>query len=221
MLNGGLVMKINDNYLKEQLKHVYWLNGSACAGKTTMTKKFVNELGFKTLENNVLKYRPFSCPIEHSALQMPNPNLDWNSWFNRPVAVYAQWLLDIAKEMMEFYVIDLLKMSDKQPAVVDLGIMPEAILAFIEKERIICLYTSSEEIEKLYFFRDDHKMILDCINTHTLNPEKTIAHANKAIVRFSNEIKNACINSGIKTIERTPHMTKDEQFKLICEHFRI
>ena len=31
-------MKINDNYLKEQLKHVYWLNGGPCAGKTTMTK---------------------------------------------------------------------------------------------------------------------------------------------------------------------------------------
>ncbi|WIV12728.1 hypothetical protein [Proteiniborus sp. MB09-C3] len=214
-------MKINDNYLKEQLKHVYWLNGGACAGKTTMTKKFVNELGFKTLADDVLKYRSFSCPIEHSTLQMPNPNLDWNSWFNRPVEVYSQWLVDIAKEMMEFFVIDLLKMPNEQPIVVDLGIMPDVILPFIAKEKIICLYTSPEEIERLYFFRDDHKMILDCINAHTLNPEKTINHANKAIVSFSNSIMNACINSGIKAIERVPHMTKDEQFRLICEHFEI
>lgn len=214
-------MKINDNYLKEQLKHVYWLNGGVCAGKTTMTKKVVNELGFQTLADDVLKYRPFSCPIEHGAPQMPNSNLDWNSWFNRPVDVYSQWLVDIAKEMMEFFVIDLLKMPDEQPIVVDLAIMPEAILPFIAKERVICLYTSPEEIEKLYFFRDGHKMILDCINTHTLNPKKTINHANKAIVRFSNDIKNACINSEIKTIERTPYMTKDDQFTLICEHFGI
>jgi tRNA A37 threonylcarbamoyladenosine biosynthesis protein TsaE len=41
-------MKIHNNYLKEKLKHVYWLNGGPCAGKTTMTKKFVNELGFQT-----------------------------------------------------------------------------------------------------------------------------------------------------------------------------
>jgi len=214
-------MKVNDNYLKEQLKHVYWLNGGPCAGKTTMTKKFVNELGFQTLEDDVLKYRPFSCPIEHNALQFPNPNLDWNSWFNRPVDIHSKWLLDIAKEMMEFFVIDLLKMSDSQPIVVDLGIMPEVILPFIPKERIICFYTSPQEIEKLYFFRDDHKMILDCINKNTLDPEKTIKHANKSMVKFSNYIKNACINSGIKTIERTPNMTKDEQFRLICEHFGI
>lgn len=63
-------MKINNNYLKEQLKHIYWLNGGACAGKTTMAKKFVNELGFQTLGYDILKYRPYTCPIEHNALQM-------------------------------------------------------------------------------------------------------------------------------------------------------
>jgi hypothetical protein len=43
-------MKINDNYLKEQLQHVYWLNGGCCAGKITMTKKFIEELGFQILD---------------------------------------------------------------------------------------------------------------------------------------------------------------------------
>lgn len=214
-------MKINDNYLKEQLKHVYWLNGGPCAGKTTMTQKFVEELGFQTLEDDVLKYRSFSCPIEHSALQMPNPNLDWNKWFNRPVDVHYQWLADIVEEMMEFFIIDLLKMSDEKPIIIDLGIMPECILPFIPKERMICLFTSAEEIERLYFFREDHKMILDCINTYTTDPQESIKHSNKSLVKFSNEIKSACVKNGIKTIERTPEMSVDEQFKLICEHFGI
>lgn len=48
-------MKINDNYLKEQLQHVYWLNGGCCAGKTTMTKKFIQELGFQTLGDDTRK----------------------------------------------------------------------------------------------------------------------------------------------------------------------
>lgn len=214
-------MKINDNYLKEKLKHVYWLNGGPCGGKTSMTRKLVNELGFQTLLEDVLKYRSFSCPIEHSAIQMPNSKLDWNSWFNRPTDIYSQWLLDIADEILEFFIIDLLKMSDEQPIVVDLGIMPNKIMPFIEKDRIICLYTSPEEIEKLYFFREDHKMILDCINKNTLSPKDTINNANRAMVKFSNEITNACIARDIKSIERTVDMTKEKQFKLICEHFNI
>ena len=64
-------MKINDNYLKEQLKHVYWLNGGCCAGKTTMTKKFVEELGFQTLEDDVLKYRPLECYDKNAVEKHP------------------------------------------------------------------------------------------------------------------------------------------------------
>lgn len=214
-------MKINANYLKEQLKHVYWLNGGPCAGKSTMTKKFIEDLGFQTLKDDIVRYRPYSCPIEHNALQFPNPNLDWEKWFNRPVDVHCQWLLDLPKEMMEFFIIDLLKLPDDKPIIIDLGIMPEYILPFIPKERMICLFTSNEEIERLYYFRDDHKMILDCIRANTADPEKTIKHGNKSLVNFSEEIKNACIKNSIKTIERTPNLNIDEQFKLIREHFGL
>lgn len=212
-------MKINDNYLKEQLKHVYWLNGGCCAGKTTMTKKFIEELGFQTLRDDVLKYRPFSSPVEYPTLQYPHPNLDWEKWFNRPTDVKYQWLCQLVVEMMEFFVIDLLKMPTDKPIIIDLGIMPEHILSFIPKERMICLYTSDEEIERLYFFREDHKMILDVINAHTSNPAETIKHGNKTMVKFSNEIRNACVKNGIKTLERTPSLNVKEQFKLVREHF--
>lgn len=184
-----------------------------------MTKKFAKELGFQTLVDDVMKYRPFTSHIEYPALQMPNPNLDWDEWFNRPVAEKCQWLLEFVEELMEFFVIDLLKMPDDKPIIIDLGIMPERILSFIPKERMICLFTSAEEIERLYFFRDDHKIILDCINTYTSNPKATIKHANKPMIKFSNEIKNACIKNGIKTIERTPNLSVEKQFKLVKEHF--
>lgn len=214
-------MKINDNYLKKQLSHVYWLNGGPCAGKTTMTNKFIEEFGFQTLGDDVLKYRPFTNSIDYPALQMPNPNLDWNKWFNKPVDDHYQWLLQIVEEMMEFFVIDLLKMPNNKPIIIDLGIMPEHILSFIPKERMMCLYTSDSEIERLYFFREDHKMILDCINACTSNPEETIKHSNKSMIKFSNEIKHACVKNDVKTIERTPGMSVEEQFKLVSEHFRF
>lgn len=214
-------MKINNNYLKEQLKHVYWLNGGPCAGKTTMTKKFVEELGFQTLGDDVLKYRLFTSPVEYPALQFPNPDLDWNKWFNKPVDEHCQWLFQIVEEMMDFFIIDLLTMPNDKPIIIDLGIMPERILPFIPKERMVCFYTSDEEIERLYYFREDHKMILDCINAYTINPEETIKHGNKSMVKFSNEIKTACNKMGIKTVERIPSMSVEEQFRLVREHFGL
>ncbi|QOS78496.1 hypothetical protein JNUCC31_27935 [Paenibacillus sp. JNUCC31] len=213
-------MRINYNYLKEQLKHVYWLNGGCCAGKTTMTKKFVAELGFQTLSDDILKYRPFTSPTEYPALQYPHPGLDWEEWFNRPTDVQFRWLCEIVVEMMEFFAIDLLKMPTDRPIIIDLGIMPQHILPFIPKERIMCLYTSDEEIERLYYFREDHKMILDVIKL-TSKPAETIKHGNKTMVKFSHEIRNACVNNCIKTLERTPNMSIEEQFRLVREHFEL
>lgn len=34
-------MKVNNNYLTEKLKHVYWINGGCYAGTTTMTKRLL------------------------------------------------------------------------------------------------------------------------------------------------------------------------------------
>lgn len=213
-------MKINDSYLREQLKHVYWLNGGPCAGKTTMTHKFIKELGFQTLEDDVLKYRSFTSPVEYPALQYPHPDLDWEVWFHQPVDEKCQWLLDIVDEMMDFFVIDLLKMPNNKPIIVDLGILPERILPFIPRERMICLYTSDEEIEKQYFLRDDHKMILDVINL-TTNPAETIKHVNKSNIKISREITAACVNLGIHTIERTADLNVEDQFNLVREHFGL
>ncbi|OME66330.1 hypothetical protein BSK65_22395 [Paenibacillus odorifer] len=106
-------------------------NGGPCAGKTIITKKFVEE--------------------------------------------HCQWLFQVVEEMMDFFIIDLLKLPDDKPIIIiDLGIMPEFILLFIPEERMICFYTSDAEIERLYYFREDYKMILDCINAYTLYPEETI-----------------------------------------------
>lgn len=213
-------MKVNDLYIKESLKHVYWLNGGCCAGKTTMTQRFVVELGFQTLRDDVMKYRPFTSAVDYPALQYPHPGLDWNKWFNKPNDEHCRWLLQLVEEMMEFLVIDLLRMPSDKPIIMDLGVLPEVILPFIPKERMICLYTSDEEIERLYFFREDHKMILDVINL-TTDPAATIKNGNKNMVTVSHLIKNACIHNGIKTLERTPDLTVEHQFGLIREHFKL
>lgn len=63
-------------------------------------------------------------------------------------------------------------MAIDKPIIIDLGIMPECILPFIPKERMICLHTSDEEIERLYFFREDHKMILDVINLTSIHRQQ-------------------------------------------------
>ncbi|MGF7036125.1 hypothetical protein J2T17_007176 [Paenibacillus mucilaginosus] len=54
-------------------------------------------------------------------------------------------------------------------------------------------------------------MILDVIYL-TSDPAATIENGNKNMV-------NICIQKGIKTLERTPDLSVEEQFRLVREHF--
>lgn len=116
-------MKINESYLREKLKNVYWLNGGPCSGKTTMSNMFVKELGFQKIEEDIVKYRLYTDPQKHPNLQYPNPNLDWNQWFNRPLEEYKSWLHNLGREILEFYILDLLELDLNRPIIVDLGIL--------------------------------------------------------------------------------------------------
>ncbi|MNI76414.1 hypothetical protein D3C73_1326420 [compost metagenome] len=116
--------------------------------------------------------------------------------------------------------IDLLKMPADRPIIIDLGVMPERIVSFIPKERMVCLFTCAEEIERLYFFREDHKMILDVIKL-TADPAASIKNGNQNMIKFSNDIREACVNHGIRTIERTAGLSVEEQFTMVREHFGV
>lgn len=214
-------MIINEAYLKEKLKNVYWLNGGPCSGKTTMSKMFVKELGFQKVEDDIVKYRLYTNAQKHPNLQYPNPNLDWDKWFNRPLDEYKDWLNNLGKEILEFYVLDLLELDLNKPIIVDLGILPEDILGFIDKSHIICLHTDPQEIHRLYYYRDDHKMILDCINQNTKNPKETIKNSCNVLVSFSEDIINSCQKQGIYCLERTKDLSIQEQFEIIKNHFNI
>ncbi|MCF7924610.1 MAG: hypothetical protein K9L64_05890 [Candidatus Izimaplasma sp.] len=214
-------MELNNEYIKNKLSHVYWLNGGTCSGKTTMTNKLVEEYDFINIRDDIMKYRKFTNKTNHPNLQYPNPNLDWDLWFNRSTDVYVDWLHNLGKEFLDFLVVDLLSDKSEKRIVVDLGILAEEIIEIIPKERIICFYTSEKEIKRLYFFRDDHKMILDRINSDTKNPSKTIENASKSMVKFSDDIVDSCKKYGIKTIERTPDLSVEEQFDMVKKYFEL
>lgn len=214
-------MKLNNNYIKEKLNKVYWINGGPCSGKTTMTNKLVEEYGFNNITEDIVKYRKYTNKEKNPNMQYPNPNLDWDKWFNRPIDNYVNWLHGLGKEFLQFLIVDLLACRSDKLIVVDLGVLAKEIFDIIPKERMICFYTSPKEVERLYFFRKDHKMILDRIEADTINPKATIKHASKSMAKFGEDIVEVCKNHGVKTVERTNDLTIEKQFDILKTHFKL
>lgn len=205
----------------KKLNHVFWLCGGACAGKTTMKSLFMERLNFKTVEDDILKYRSLADKEKFPAIQMPNPTLNWDQWFNRPPEIHGQWMLDVSKELT-FFMLEEIKESDPStPLIIDLGVDVAAILPYIPKENIVGLFTDAKTIRSQYLYRPDHEMILKCIEKNTKNPKETAANVSESVCWFSEKIKASCSENGIYCFQREESTSKEAQFEALCTHFNF
>ena len=214
-------MYLNDTYLKEKLKHVYWLTGGPCSGKTTMTKALYQSYGFKQLDLLFSVYRDYFDDPKYDPMKIPYSGMDWEWYFNRPLDEYIEWMLVTCRRVLDFFLIDLLAESSDKPIVIDCGVEVEYLLPFIQKEHIIGFFTSDEEITKKYLHRDDHNMIWVCINKNVEDKDAAINNVNNAMIGYSNAVKKSCESYGIKQIIRTPDLSVKEQLEQVVKYFKL
>ena len=103
-------MKIENNILKYYLKNVYFITGTAYAGKSTTVKMlserydmiFCGENYHSAVADAVATpdKQPDSCYIKNLT--------DWKDFVTRSPQEYERWIFDTAKEAAEFEVAELI-----------------------------------------------------------------------------------------------------------------
>lgn len=85
-------MRIADSIIKDNLDHVYWITGGACAGKTTASNLLAKTHGFTIFPDRHSDYQRAADFSEFPALRIPWPGTDWEWFFGRPLEAYVRWL---------------------------------------------------------------------------------------------------------------------------------
>lgn len=93
-LKGGLFMIIANNIIKHHLKDVYIVSGSACGGKSTVTKYLAKKYGMilYNWDEQFSKYQDITNSTYQPAMSQRKGIRSWEEYFMRPVEEYADWL---------------------------------------------------------------------------------------------------------------------------------
>jgi hypothetical protein len=172
-------VKTAGNTLRERLQEVYWITGGACAGKTTVTHLLSHKHGIEVLPDRIGEYRATADFGEFPALRDPNPNTDWEWFFNRPIDEYVCWLEDMAAAMMQFILTDLVGSGFGRPIIVEQFTDPAQTAAIVPRNRVIAMFADEGLIEEELLQRADHKMILECIEANVRDPRAAKTNASK------------------------------------------
>ena len=163
-------MNIANNIIKHNLRSVYFLTGTALAGKTTMSKTLAKKHGFTWFDENYNgepfkkwesicdeKYQPLK--FERDKRHNKNEQYDWDAHFNRSAdeIIAEQTGRSLNDEFMEFVVIELIKLSQNSKVIADVCMPLEMIVEISDWNRIACLLAAPHLVTTVnYGSRDDH-----------------------------------------------------------------
>lgn len=211
-------MIFQDNVLKEYLKNVYFITGTPCGGKTTISRELAKR-------HNMFVYDADEHFENHqrtsSTAYQPAMNKffrDANEFFGRTVEEYRKWLIDNTREQLDFVLLDLIRLSQNQIVLCDCHLTLEEADTLTEPSRIVFLLKEPSNIVDDYCNRPDHQGFNEFINSAS-NVEKAKTTCNETLKGLNEKYYNAVKESVYFWLERTPESTVNETAGKVARHF--
>ncbi|HKM34501.1 MAG TPA: GNAT family N-acetyltransferase [Lachnospiraceae bacterium] len=220
-------MKIQDNVLRHYLKNCYFITGTAYAGKSTMCKMLAEKFHMIHCEENYNMDAILSVVSEE---QQPNFNyfntkIDWQQYVNRTPEEFEAWYHGTAREVADFEVAQLIRISANQKVIVDTNIPVDLLKRITDETHVaIMLSPQSMSVEKFFERGDEEKQFLLSVIKECPNPEKTLQNFKDCIANInSKENYDVFRNSGFFTIvrENTEKDTREETLHILARHFGL
>jgi len=220
-------IEIESNILRYYLRNVYFINGTAYAGKSTMAAMLAKKYGMVHCgENYHLKNcDKFVTPEYQPFIGYFQTMKSWQEYINRTPDEYVKWIDGSSCEAAQIEIAELLRIPDGKKAIVDTNIPLEVLRELSDYHHVaVMLSPQSMSIDRFFDRSDDEKQfLLEQIHLSE-NPEKTMDNFKKCLAGVNSmERYNEFLNSGFFTIirEETTTDTRFETMNRLAEHFRL
>ena len=211
-------MIFQDNIIKEYLRNVYFISGTACGGKTTVTKALGEKYGIPIyVIDDQFTIHQLMSDKEHQPT-MNTTFKDADEFFGRSVKEYKKWLLGNKREQLDYVLLDLIKLSRDQVILCDLHIVVEEADKITDPSRIAFMISKPENIVDTYCNRPDHQPFNDFIHSAT-DYEKAKAVCEQTLTEINVDAYNFIKNSDYFWVERDNNRSVEDTATLVEKHF--
>lgn len=216
---GEVQMIFQDNVIKEYLKNVYFITGTPCGGKTTISRALAKKYGFVVydIDEQFSKHQQMSNVKFQPSMNKKFKNAD--EFFNRTVEEYKKWLIDNTREQLDFVLLDLIQISQKQVVLCDCHLTVEEADRLTDLARVVFLIKDPANLVDDYCNRIDHQDFSKFINS-TTNVEKAKLTCNTTLKEINVERCRQIKNSQYFWLERNDNSTLEETIYKVEQHFR-
>lgn len=211
-------MIFQDNVLKEYLKNVYFISGTPCGGKTTISKYLARNYGLPVYDadQRFSQHQEVSDPAFQPAMNKKFANAD--EFFGRSVEEYSRWLTESSREQLDFVIMDLIRLSRDRKIICDCNLTVKQAERITDVSRIAFLIKSPGNLVDDYCSRRDHRDFTGYINSCT-DARKAKAVCNRTLRKINEPRYLDIKNSRYFWVDRAENLTAEQTAGKVRRHF--
>ena len=208
-----------------KFKNVYFINGNAYAGKSTMVKLLAEKYnGVLCEENYHNAYLSDLDKNEFPGLTYTRDLKDWRDFIRRTPDEYEHWINITSKEceILELQILEDLIKEDNL-IFVDTNISIETLSKISDKDHVLIMLADPDISVNRFFERPDReKQFLYKLLLNEADPDKALLNFRNCLKRINTKEKyNEFLNSGFNVILRDEKRSIDETLKLVERSFKL
>ena len=205
--------------------NVYFINGTAYAGKSTLVKRLAEKYNGIACEENYhdsfeeeLNAKEFPCLTYTRDLK------DWHDFVRRTPDEYEAWYKGVSKEceILELRILEELCKEGK-PIFVDSNICVDTLREISDNNHVLIMLADPEISVKRFFERPDReKQFLYRLMLEEADPDAALENFRQCLARInSQENYNAFLHSGFPVLLRDENRSIDETVVLAETIFHL
>ena len=220
-------MKIENNIIKHYLKNVYFITGTAYAGKSTAVNMLAERYGMiRCGENYHMEIsEKVATPETHPDICYNRQLTDWRDFVKRTPEEYERWMYAVGREAAEFEVAELISMPRDRKIIVDTNIPTDILREISDYSHVaVMLSPQSMSVDRFFDRSDPDKQFLLNVIDSCEDPAAVMENYRKGLARInSREHYDEYANSGFFTLVREDSSTdtRDEVCEKLARHFGL
>ena len=218
-------MKIANNIIKHHLKNVYFITGTAYAGKSTAVKMLAEKYDMICCGENyhMTVSEIVATPDTHPDLCYNKSLTEWKDFVTRTPEEYERWMYSVGREAAEFEVAELIAISKNKKVIVDTNIPIDVLKEISDYHHVaVMLSPQSMSVERFFDRGDPEKQFLLNVIASCENSSEVMENYRKGLARInSKEHYDEYANSGFFTVVREENGfdTREQVCNTLAEHF--
>lgn len=218
-------MKLSNNILKHYLQNVYFITGTAYAGKSTTVRMLADRYDMIFCGENYhsMVADLVATPDVQPDICFINNLTDWKEFVLRPPEEYERWMYSVGREAAEFEVAELISISKDRKVIVDTNIPVDVLKDISDYNRVaVMLSPQSMSVERFFDRGDPEKQFLLGVIENCENQEAVMENYRKGLALInSRKHYDEYADSGFFTVVREDDGkdTREEVCDRIAKHF--